>query len=431
MNDLPLELLHHILSFVMDGCETLSDFRNVLLVHKRWASVLWREREGVTKSTSVPFDEVCEEAVDKGNKNIIRWAIAEGEKLEPYLFHIAAQSGNIGMIEWLMDLGCPMDAQAMIGAIRGDHFDTLKWLDTNGFPTSKYVLDEMACFGNKTMLSWAIIDQEWPLDAVACAGAARGGHLEILKWLRSLGCPWDGFTTRAAALGGHKEVYDWVVEHGCESWSNDAAHAAMMGHFDMAKWLVERHECDAQECLISAAKHGELDIFEWALSQDDITYQPRIFAMAIESGNRELMDFLYRGGYGWDESACGVAAKTGRLDILVWLRKNGCPWDEWTCVNAAKWDHRVVLQWALENGCPYHPVVHACACESVKRWLVGKGYSHWDEDAIGRFKMWGTFISPRYDTFISPRYDDRPTGDWYTDLMRDDCPDLITRIKMK
>ncbi len=31
--------------------------------------------------------------------------------------------------------------------------------------------------------------------------AARGGHLEVLKWARSQGCPWDASTCAYAARG--------------------------------------------------------------------------------------------------------------------------------------------------------------------------------------------------------------------------------------
>ena len=42
--------------------------------------------------------------------------------------------------------------------------------------------------------------------------AARGGHLEVLKWLRSQDdpCPWDEETCYCAALGGHLEVLHWL-----------------------------------------------------------------------------------------------------------------------------------------------------------------------------------------------------------------------------
>lgn len=28
-------------------------------------------------------------------------------------------------------------------------------------------------------------------DEWVTAGAAKGGHIEVLQWLRSVGCPWD------------------------------------------------------------------------------------------------------------------------------------------------------------------------------------------------------------------------------------------------
>lgn len=48
---------------------------------------------------------------------------------------------------------------------------------------------------------------------VMCASAARGGHLDLLKWLRGpdVRCPWDARTTAAAAAGGHVDVLAWAL----------------------------------------------------------------------------------------------------------------------------------------------------------------------------------------------------------------------------
>ena len=40
-----------------------------------------------------------------------------------------------------------------------------------------------------------------------------GGHLEVLKWARANGCPWDWWTCANAAAGGHLEV--WAHENDC------------------------------------------------------------------------------------------------------------------------------------------------------------------------------------------------------------------------
>ena len=44
----------------------------------------------------------------------------------------------------------------------------------------------------------------WPPFA---ANAAEAGHLEILKWARANGCPWDEKTCEFAASRGYVEAY--------------------------------------------------------------------------------------------------------------------------------------------------------------------------------------------------------------------------------
>mmetsp|Transcript_8247 Transcript_8247/g.17064 ORF Transcript_8247/g.17064 Transcript_8247/m.17064 type:complete len:85 (+) Transcript_8247:1-255(+) len=52
-------------------------------------------------------------------------------------------------------------------------------------------------------------------------GAAMGGHLEVLQWLREEGSPWneytcyDEYTCEVAARGGHLELLRWALENGC------------------------------------------------------------------------------------------------------------------------------------------------------------------------------------------------------------------------
>jgi len=55
-------------------------------------------------------------------------------------------------------------------------------------------------FGNA-----AVAEGEWmPLkDESTCEIAAEGGHLEVLRWAREYGCPWDTRTCAAAEESGH------------------------------------------------------------------------------------------------------------------------------------------------------------------------------------------------------------------------------------
>ena len=46
------------------------------------------------------------------------------------------------------------------------------------------------------------------------------GHLEILKWARENGCPWNEDTYSSAAKNGHLEVLKWLRENRCP-WDKD------------------------------------------------------------------------------------------------------------------------------------------------------------------------------------------------------------------
>ena len=130
-----------------------------------------------------------------------------------------------------------------------------------------------------------------------CCEAATKGNLEMLKWARENGCPWDGRTCVVAAFHGHLEMLKWARENGCPWDECTCAVAAQNGHLEMLKWAREN-------------------------------------------------------GCPWDVLTCTYAAGNGHLEVLKWARENGCPWDFWTS-SLARWcRHLEVLKWALENGCP-------------------------------------------------------------------------------
>ena len=54
-----------------------------------------------------------------------------------------------------------------------------------------------------------------PLGRGACARAAFKGHLDVLKWLRAEGAPWDKWTCAKAAEGGNLNVFMWARKEGC------------------------------------------------------------------------------------------------------------------------------------------------------------------------------------------------------------------------
>ena len=125
----------------------------------------------------------------------------------------AARAGNLGVLQWLHNTGCPWDATTACAAAGGGHLEVVKWLHKHGRP----------------------------LSCMTCAHAAGGGHLEVLQWAREHHCPWDSRTCYHAAGAGHLEVLQWARQHDCP-------------------WSV--HTC------IDAAEGGNLELLQWAREND-------------------------------------------------------------------------------------------------------------------------------------------------------------------
>ena len=100
----------------------------------------------------------------------------------------------------------------------------------------------LAVVASVARVEWArscASEEDWELyiKPLLCKGAAARGDVEMLKWLRAKGCPWDEGTCAAAAYGGHLEVLKWLRAGGCP-WDNwTCAYAAEGGNLEVPKWL--------------------------------------------------------------------------------------------------------------------------------------------------------------------------------------------------
>lgn len=130
-------------------------------------------------------------------------------------------------------------------------------------------------------------------ESFLCWKAARGGHVEVLKWLRERGCAWDASTCSAAARGGHLDALKWLRRRRCPFPSGS--------------------------CTNSVCRKTE-----------------------GAEGHAEMLMRLWGGGCPWDDESCRLAAEGGHLDLLKWLRANGCPWGAGACSAAAQGGSRRV-----------------------------------------------------------------------------------------
>ncbi len=146
------------------------------------------------------FNLIPEHYINKNNKMLI-----------PCL----AYYNNIELLELAISKGCSTHDIVMYAAL-GGHISVLEWCAKNNY--SLYIATHYAIQGGHLhILKWLQSNNIKfnVIDNSLCNCAADNGHLEILKFLRGIGCPWNDTTYLYALDNGNKELVKWMEENGC------------------------------------------------------------------------------------------------------------------------------------------------------------------------------------------------------------------------
>ncbi|WZN64592.1 putative ankyrin repeat protein [Chloropicon roscoffensis] len=314
----------------------------------RWVSDTFEIRPGFTEwrktaKGAMYEGDLLNYAAFQGSVEILRWLheekgweLSDGDGDTGWC---AGRSGSVQVLEYLKVKGYKFDDGPCQGAARGGHLNVLKWCRSQTPPC--------------------------PWDEETCAMAASWGHLEVLKWLRAQDppCPWDEDTPGNAARAGHLEVLEWTRDQNppCP-WIMTCTDAAAGGQLEVLQWLrAQDPPCpwDEETCAW-AAREGHLDILKWLRSQDPpCPWSESICSRAAEGGHLEVLNWLRSEDppYPLSETTCSRAAGGGQLEALKYLRglDPPCPWDKKTCYAAARGGHLDVLKFlrSQDPPCPW------------------------------------------------------------------------------
>ena len=289
------------------------------------------------------------------------------------LFSLAAELGNMDLVRFLHNAGCEMNRWACEKAARGGHLELLTWLrvmECEGTRDSS--ISYMAAgAGHLAVCQWAR-DHGCPWDTHAreAGAAARGGHLHVLEWLGTQGCAWDSQVTWQAAKAGQLAAMQMAHSFGCPVNGMAAAAAARAGDVDALQWMratavVSDGEMD-HFVVNGASSRGHVHVLEWALAQG--------FDVAHECYTE-------------------TAASRCSLDAIEWLVAHACPLGEDVvqhAIEAADFSsgHETrttsileMLQWLVDHGSELQEAACASAAEAanlqVLQWLRAHGCP-WD-----------------------------------------------------
>lgn len=134
------------------------------------------------------------------------------------LLGVASGSGNLELMQWLLDIGCTWSMFMYSDAASSNQVAVLEWLRQQGCPMDftsiGLEIDAAARVGNLPMIAW-LRNYSCPWGQDACYYAVIHEDLELLQWLRAQTppCPWGPHDLLEVA---NPEVTQWLLEQSYE-----------------------------------------------------------------------------------------------------------------------------------------------------------------------------------------------------------------------
>jgi len=166
-------------------------------------------------------DLVLAAAVRNKHRHIIKYLLREEIEISPLVEVAAARTGCMDIVEMLLTQTC----ESVIGdaAFESGNVKLAKMVVHLGgsYIFSPHSITSAVASGNLGMVKFCV---DWVthdlsvvhgLDWTATAKAASLGYLEILQYLREVGCPWNGSVFLYALLSNQPHCFRWAFHNGC------------------------------------------------------------------------------------------------------------------------------------------------------------------------------------------------------------------------
>jgi hypothetical protein len=224
----------------------------------------------------------------------------ELEKKRAWEYHSmesAARSGQLDMVEYLVDLGCPTGYSSAYAAA-GGHLDIIEYLFSINpsryeFSGKKEIDRDGIIFGRMLGDTERPIDPEYDPVSIDCAFAAASGQLHVIGWFHSMKLC-DYFTVCKYAGGcGYIEILEWVFNalepHERRIPLDEAMYmASRRGHLEVLRWGYEHRWRPDPLITLGAATGGHIEILNWAREIG----APFIMSVCMDQGTDECKKWL-------------------------------------------------------------------------------------------------------------------------------------------
>jgi hypothetical protein len=121
--------------------------------------------------------KIFQMAARRGHLEVLRWAVGNGWTMNIWTAANAARGGHLDLLRWAVDNGCPWESHTCAWAAEGGHLDCLKYAREHARPCEwGHTTTRAAAFrGDLEMLRWAV-DRGCPFDPSYCLYVATRFH---------------------------------------------------------------------------------------------------------------------------------------------------------------------------------------------------------------------------------------------------------------
>lgn len=238
--------------------------------------------------------------------------------------------------------------------------------------------------GSKIVIEWGI-SRLIPLSPNHCYKAAAKGNLELLKWLRSVGCPWDEKVLISACKGGNIELFEYILE---EFISNGYAiafdyrymeAAARGNHLEMVEYLHKNGYDYSPMVIMYGCKYKNYNMVKFVIDnkfQDNNTYTGHLYSLRGDV-SIEFAELIINSGCSITESFISSCYTYGDLEVLKFIQKRRSITNN-DLVAAAKNCQYHIISMAVEHGMEIPNTVVDVIISSdniaMFKWCLNHGY---------------------------------------------------------
>lgn len=217
--------------------------------------VAWKEIAAVTRCKEAsPQNRLVVARKENMSWQFIKWLQKNTHcEFSENACSTAAAAGDLELLMYLREQGCPWNNLTVISAIDNGHLNCFLYARDQNCPLNeeqepKYYA---ANAGQIEIMTYLHNHGEtWNVHSMR--EAASGGRVVCLKYLRDQGCPWNATVCRSAAGSGQLECLMFLHENGCPWDASAPGYAIVNNHLPCLKYLVEQ-KCDLAICQILAA----------------------------------------------------------------------------------------------------------------------------------------------------------------------------------